>query len=814
MLKNLKIGTKLFIVFALLIAGLMFIGIYGMISINAITDADNEMYENNLMGVKNVSDMTEAFYNLRIGVLKTLYEDSTAAGADKLSATLDTLNSGMEESIEFFNNHLEGGIEQKDIETLNSQFSQYQEKAQALIKDIKSGSKFDSAKYTSELAAIATTMMQSLNNLKDKNMAAGQQKIQSNAALGSTGSIVITVISVVFIALAIVLILLVVRSITKPLGKMVNAASKLAAGDTEVTVDISSKDEVGMLAQTLGSVILAVKELIADANMLSEAAVAGKFDTRADTSKHQGDYKKIVNGVNATLDTVVDKIYWYESLLDAIPFPISVTDIDMNWTFVNKPVEQMLSIKRAEVLGKQCENWNANICNTENCGIARLRKGLLQTEFEQMNSNFQVDTSYLYNLRGEKIGHIEVVQDITRRIRSAQYSAAEVDKLAKNLKLLSQGDLNLALQVSEGDEYTKEEKKNFEEINQSFQSAVDSIAGYITEITQVLQKMADGDMTSFIAADFKGDFSEIKESVNSIVSSLNHVLLEINTAADQVASGTRQVSDGNQAISQGATEQASSIEELSASITQIAAQTAQNASNASTANELALGAKDSAAQGNEQMKGMQKAMTEINEASQNISKIIKVIDDIAFQTNILALNAAVEAARAGEHGKGFAVVAEEVRNLAARSAQAAKETTGLIESSIKKTEAGTQIANVTATSLEQIVKSVDNAAQLVGEIATASSQQATGITQVNKGIDQLSQVVQNNSATAEEGAASSEELSSQAELLKNMVAKFKLARDTQTIAYEAPQYHTEDRGNGREQPKAKIILSDNEYGKY
>jgi methyl-accepting chemotaxis protein len=310
-----------------------------------------------------------------------------------------------------------------------------------------------------------------------------------------------------------------------------------------------------------------------------------------------------------------------------------------------------------------------------------------------------------------------------------------------------------------------------DEVGQLMASLSKVVEGRKEQVRSTKQ-LADGDLTVDFRIESEKDV--LGKSLSGLVARLAEVMTAIVNAADQVASGAALVSDSSVNLSQGATEQAGSVEELNAALEQVGAQTSQNASSAQTANTLTVEVKKDALEGNAQMAEMLKAMEEISVSSENIGKIIKVIDDIAFQTNILALNAAVEAARAGQQGKGFAVVAEEVRNLAGRSAQAAKETTELIEGSIQKVEAGTKIAHQTAAALEKIVDEVAKAAELIEEIADASTQQAASIQEIGGGVAQVSLVVQNNAATAEESASTSEELSAQAALLKETVSIFKL----------------------------------------
>lgn len=361
------------------------------------------------------------------------------------------------------------------------------------------------------------------------------------------------------------------------------------------------------------------------------------------------------------------------------------------------------------------------------------------------------------------------------------------------LKLAS-GDATVVVHKTADDE--------FGSLIDDFQKLLDNVKYQ----TSVAEKLMVGDLTIEVKTNGEHDilgnaFAGIVKENNQLLSSIRDSTMQVNVGADQVAGAS-------QALAQGSTQQASAIEQVTASMGEIAERTKVNAEQANEANQLIKNIKSEATSGDGQMNEMISAMTDINESSENISKIIKVIDNIAFQTNILALNAAVEAARAGVHGKGFAVVAEEVRNLADKSASAASETAEMIEDSIKKVEQGSRLAEQTATALGSIMGAIERIVNLIDNIAIASNDQATAVTQIDQAISQVSQVVQTNSATSEQCAAASEELSNQAITLRNLVSNYKL--DTEGKRPASP-VNSAYKGSSESE---NFISLDNGYGKY
>lgn len=350
---------------------------------------------------------------------------------------------------------------------------------------------------------------------------------------------------------------------------------------------------------------------------------------------------------------------------------------------------------------------------------------------------------------------------ITRPLREIETSAEKIVN----------GDFNISV--------TYESKDELGRLSKAFKNMVLILEAVISDASRLLGEMADGNFDVRTRAEerYVGSLQSLLLSIRKLNRNLSSTLGQINLSADQVSSGSDQVANGAQALAQGATEQAAAVEELASTIANISNQVNETADNAMVAKRQSSTAGSQAEECNLQMQSMMEAMDEISRTSNEISKIIKTIEDISFQTNILALNASVEASRAGVAGKGFAVVANEVRALAGKSSDASKNTTKLIESSIKAVTRGTQIAHSTAASLTRVVEDVRSTSINVDKIAGAAKEQAGAIEQVTLGVNQISDVVQTNSATAEQSAAASHELSAQADTLKNLVAQFNLRKE-------------------------------------
>ncbi|MHC1722327.1 MAG: methyl-accepting chemotaxis protein [Aminipila sp.] len=366
------------------------------------------------------------------------------------------------------------------------------------------------------------------------------------------------------------------------------------------------------------------------------------------------------------------------------------------------------------------------------------------------------------------IGAVGLAVLILVSVMALKKGLAPVDNVMHLAEKMGSGDLS----HNDTDMIYKEDELG--QLARIFTETSKILGEHINEISEVLENVASGKLDMAIETEFMGDFNRIKLDLNRILDSLNITFNEMRVAAEQVATGAEQFSDGSQSLSQGAIQQASSVEQLSAKIMEITDQVKVSAMHANNANDKAEAVGTELENSNKQMHELLKAMDDITNTSGQIGNIIKTIEDIAFQTNILALNAAVEAARAGAAGKGFAVVADEVRNLASKSAEAAKNTTGLIESSLKSVQEGAKFAEITATSLENVVMGTKEIISAIGEISEKTEVQSQSLEEVTAGIELISNVVQTNAATAEESAATSQELSAQAQLLKDQIARFKI----------------------------------------
>ncbi len=446
-----------------------------------------------------------------------------------------------------------------------------------------------------------------------------------------------------------------------------------------------------------------------------------------------------------------------------------VVDPDLKVRMISDEMLDILGYRRHEVVGKmKCGDLcRTPLCGTDRCTIRDcLRTGKpLKVETEAVRRDGQkipirARCSAIRDATGKPIAGIEVISE-----RAQQTLAVEEIRKLKGAADEGRTDIRLNSGRVTGD---------FQDLFETVNGLLDLILTPIHEAGSVLEQVASRDLTARVSGNYRGDFGRIKEVLNRALENLEESLEQVSVGAEQVAAAAGQIGSGSQAMAQGASEQASGLQEVSSSLQEVASMANQNVANAQEARTQADSAEKVAREGVESMRRLSEAIARIKSSSDETAKIVKTIDEIAFQTNLLALNAAVEAARAGEAGKGFAVVAEEVRNLAMRSAEAAKSTANLIEGSVKNADEGVEINGEVLSNLEEINRQVEKVREGVIEIATASQQQSEGIEQLNVAVEQINQVTQQAAANAEESASAAEELSGQAEQMAGVADQFEL----------------------------------------
>jgi len=623
--------------------------------------------------------------------------------------------------------------------------------------------------------------------------------------------------------------------ISKPMREMKNVAQSLSAGDVTVTTSYSSNDEIGALADAFRNVVIAQQEKIKAAEAIAngdfeyklhvvseqdtlalamlkmieqlkhlqkelaeviEAQKAGEMNVRCSATGLDGTYRDLLEGINEALDTIQNPLLFSSRIIS------EYAEGRLEQEMPELPGQQLIF---SDVINKIRNNLRLMVAETlrltEAAKSGRIsERGAVQGlsgSYSQIVEGFNqtldnivrpviLTRNYLNRIAAgnlpdsipeEFLGEFSEIRDsLLTSVQSIRAVVNDVDALTTSA---INGDLQYRADVSK-------HHGQYEKIVSGLNQLISVIVEPIRELAEVLNLMAEGDFCSTIQGQYAGEFNRIKETLNQTVDSLNRMFGQMSMISEQVNTGAEQVAESSNSVSEGATEQAASLQEISASISQVASQSRRNAENAESANKLSDDVSGTAEDGKNWMDEMVNSMSSIEHSSNEISKIIKVIDEIAFQTNLLALNAAVEAARAGVHGKGFAVVAEEVRNLAQRSSKAAHETTQLIEDSIFKVNAGTKVAGQTAESISKIIDGVRKVSHLIAEIDLASKEQVSGIDQLHQALSQIDQVTQANSASAEQSASASQELSGQALRLQKSIERLKIRNNQQKQLPTAP----------------------------
>lgn len=605
-----------------------------------------------------------------------------------------------------------------------------------------------------------------------EKLTAENKAVEDGAAEAiSFRTVMLVVVCLIILTLVTVLSLTIVRIIGQPLAEVVEKLKQIAFGDVDQTIEYQSKDEIGSLAdafrqlteylkETAASVEAigngdlersihprsdkdlvnnnlkltnaSIKSVAAETETLTHAVQHGNVNARIDTKNFNGSYKELMNGINELLDAVSNRT-------------------------------QVVS-ERAEKLRGLC--------------ITNLGKGIDALSNGDFDFEIISGTEYLNDESPDDLGVL--ARSVDGIIKQSRLTIEGFEKSRSTLRELIAATQELTAEANKGNISFRGDaakyKGGFRELLQGMNATLEAMTSPINEASKCLERVAQRDLTAKMTGNYNGDFDKIKTSLNTALDNLDEGMLQITVGAEQVASASNEIASGSQSLAEGTSEQASTLEEISSNLLEISSMTKQNTENSKEARSLSNNSRTTLDQGMKSMGQLSAAVERIKVSSDSTAKIVKEIEEIAFQTNLLALNAAVEAARAGNAGKGFAVVAEEVRNLAMRSAEAAKTTAELIEESVKNTEEGVTYNAEVQQNLEEINRQVEKVNIVVTEIAAASEQQSQGIEQITVAVEQMNGATQQAAANSEESASAAEELSGQSQEMLSLIGEFNLSQ--------------------------------------
>ena len=749
MLKNIKISRKLYLLVSLLGIFLVGLAISGIATANQLRTTTSTVVYTNVLPLQSINRIQVEYMDVR-RIVTLMAANFFLGGYEAASATTVQAETALHNVVHTIDEHIArlhtannfADMSEfiADMQIVRSIYEEYIASVTTQIQAMRNNDvdgMFVQAGINGEISGrLDAILMPMLDNLVTASTMHAQEAAQS-----AQGTIVTKVIaSILAIVIGMAFAVVIIRSITKPIKNISSTLEEVAHGNLNINKLPTTSDEIGVMAQSVYRFVDTVTHMLQDIKtVVHEDLENGDFEIRMQAQQYSGMYKELAEEINLYADNNVATIDIMLNVLEQLGkgnFNVEVQRFKGKKVVFNQTIDDVL----------------VNIHAVEDAV-----NDMIQAASIEGRLDYKLDTKTFGG------GWLKITQGLNQVCEAVNEPISEIrDVMAR----ISEGYFDKVV--------TGNYAGDFLEIKLAVNETVRGLEEYMGEISKVLVSMASGDLTDSIKMGFDGDFDKIKNAINTTVETLHKTMTDIESATDQVTSGAKHIATTALDIAQGATEQSNSIEDLKVSIDKINEQTQQNAQSAVNASSISNKSSENARNGNDAMQQMLEAMNLIKDSSNNISRIIKVIEDIAFQTNLLALNAAVEAARAGDHGRGFAVVAEEVRSLAQRSQGAVTETTSLIENSIERVDVGSNIAVTTADVLGVIVENVDEVLSIINDISSSSVNQEEVARNISDAINTISNVVLSNTAVSEETAATCQELSSQADVLRAMVGYFRL----------------------------------------